>query len=332
VDFKTDLSKKEKELDDYKYKLLEKYNLDKKGRHSVLIERNATVSEKKKNNNLLNEYRELLSKKTIEDKNGLDKQLSIPISQKARLNLSSAVPLFQNAQGAMLVEDGKFIIYALENPNVSTPLHELAHVFEHYLEDAERQDILKWAGHKEWTTETSEQFARGYEKYLADGKAPNSTLQKIFDKFKEWLTDIYNGIKGSEIDLELSPKMVEIYSKMLGKEIKTEPKRTFEKKQGKKSILNRLIEGDNGEKITKTLESLGKEYDVRNQKDVEDFALDFIKKVGIGEALNAVENGDIKNLDVKFMVYSEGLEQLKNEIDKTENENDREALIEKYKE
>lgn len=123
-----------------------------------------------------------------------------------------------NARGAVMVNmDGTAVIYALSDPNVSTPLHEIAHVFEHYLTPQERLDINKWAGTKKWTTETSEKFARGFEKYLADGIAPKG-LERVFAKFKQWLTEIYNGIVGSEIDLELNPKMREIYSRMLGEE------------------------------------------------------------------------------------------------------------------
>lgn len=123
------------------------------------------------------------------------------------------------ARGAMMMAlDGKAIIYALTDPNVSTPLHELAHVFEHYLTEAERNTVIHAAKTKGWTTETSEYFARGFEKYLADGKAPSVNLQKLFSKFKEWLTDIYNGIKGSEIDIELNSEMKAIYDKMLGEE------------------------------------------------------------------------------------------------------------------
>ncbi len=146
------------------------------------------------------------------------KQLSIPITPEMRMNLNSAVPLFQGEQGAMLAEDGKYIVYALTDPNVSTPLHELAHVYEHYLTDDEIAVIERWGGHKAGTVEFSEKFARGFEKFLAGGKVKNPRLQKIFENFKKWLTEIYNGIKGSEIDIQLNDKMEAIYNDMLGVE------------------------------------------------------------------------------------------------------------------
>jgi len=125
--------------------------------------------------------------------------------------VNKPIALFQDYKGAMVEDDAKYLIYLMENADVSTPLHEMAHVYEKFLTDEEKAEILKWAGNKQWSRETSEKFARGFEKYLAEGKAPQLWLQKIFNKFKMWLIDIYNGVKGSKIDLELSPEMVKIY-------------------------------------------------------------------------------------------------------------------------
>lgn len=156
-------------------------------------------------------------------------QPSIDITPALRAEVERGLALFQRqqgqqAKGAMVAADGTFVIYALTDPNVSTPSHEMAHVFEHYLNDAERTAVQNWAGTKAWTTQTSEAFARGFEKYLAEGTAPTPMLQKIFDKFKQWMLDIYNGIVGSEIDIELNEPMRQIYSSMLGVEIQPKEK------------------------------------------------------------------------------------------------------------
>lgn len=155
-------------------------------------------------------------------------QLSIAITPEMRMNLNSAIPLFQGEQGAMLAKDGQYIVFALTDPNVSTPVHELAHIYEHYLTDQERQDILDSLGHDEWTTETSEAFARGFEKYLAEGKAPSPELQSAFENFKNWLIEIYNNIVGSDIDVELNDTMRSIYDQMLGAEAQTQGEITDE--------------------------------------------------------------------------------------------------------
>lgn len=161
----------------------------------------------------------------------------------------------QSAQGAMALEEGKYVIYALTNPKLSTPLHELAHVFENSLSKKEKDVVMaayrKHFADKEkkrksqykrkgisdmyeerrlpldqaWDTEVSEFFARGFEKYLADGKAPTIALKKLFENFKTWLNDIYNGIKGSEIDIKLSPRMIEIYDSMFtGRDLNNQTK------------------------------------------------------------------------------------------------------------
>ena len=115
-----------------------------------------------------------------------------------------------------IMQNGERIIHALTNPNVSSPVHELAHLWEEFLTDDERKSILDWSNHKEWSIDTSENFARGFEKYLSEGKAPNSALQDIFDKFKNWLLDIYKSIVGSDIDVELNDDMRKVYATMLG--------------------------------------------------------------------------------------------------------------------
>lgn len=104
-------------------------------------------------------------------------------------------------------------IYALTNPDVSTPLHELAHSWEPFLNEDEKSALKDWSGKEDW----SEDFAKGFEAYLADGKAPTEKLQSIFDKFKEWLTNLFKSSKQLGIN-ELSPKMNEIYDRMLGKD------------------------------------------------------------------------------------------------------------------
>lgn len=128
-------------------------------------------------------------------------------------------------RGALVTQDAQFIIYALTNPNVSTPLHELAHVFERYLTPEERDQIISAAGTNVlvgnklipgWTTDTSEYFAKGFEQYLRTGLSPVPELKPLFDKFREWLVDIYRSVR----DLNVTPtrEVIDIYRRMLGAE------------------------------------------------------------------------------------------------------------------
>ncbi|MSQ79289.1 MAG: hypothetical protein EXR21_06395 [Flavobacteriaceae bacterium] len=68
-------------------------------------------------------------------------------------------------------------------------VHEIAHVFEGDLTAAEQKVVKDFGG--------SEPFARGFEKYLRDGKAPTPELKNLFDKFKEWLANISNASSSS---------------------------------------------------------------------------------------------------------------------------------------
>lgn len=155
-------------------------------------------------------------KEIAKDRDYHIKNASIYLTDLGKGNTSESNALMQGAKGAMqLANDGSAIIYALTDPDVSTPLHEMAHVYENYLTDAERKTVLDWAGKKDWDMPVSEKFARGFEKYLAEGKSPNKELTKIFESFKKWLLDIYNGIIGSEIDIKLNDDMRKLYDTML---------------------------------------------------------------------------------------------------------------------
>ena len=81
---------------------------------------------------------------------GQSTQPSIDVTPELRAEVERGLALFQRqqgqqAKGAMVAADGAFIIYALTDPNVSTPLHETAHVFEHYLTNEEKQTVQEWA-------------------------------------------------------------------------------------------------------------------------------------------------------------------------------------------
>ena len=118
-------------------------------------------------------------------------------------------------KGAMVVEDAAFMIYALTSPDVTTPLHEFSHVYERYLNPEEIKIVEKWSGFKRGTVDFSEAFARGFERYLADGKAPVPALQKIFDNLRKWLKKIYEGVRFKAISRELTPEVRQIFDDMI---------------------------------------------------------------------------------------------------------------------
>ena len=120
---------------------------------------------------------------------------------------------------------GSAVIRALEKPDVSTAVHELAHVFRRDLEAPDLEHVEKWAGVEDgkWTTAAEEKFARGFERYLRDGKAPTDALRNVFEQFKQWLTAIYSKIKGSAIDVKLTPEVKATFDRLLGESAESAP-------------------------------------------------------------------------------------------------------------
>lgn len=58
-----------------------------------------------------------------------------------------------------------------------------------------------------------EQFARGFEAYLMEGKAPSAELRGAFEKFRAWLISIYQRLAG--LNVNLSPGVREVFDRML---------------------------------------------------------------------------------------------------------------------
>ncbi|MBR0076648.1 MAG: hypothetical protein IJP96_12935, partial [Synergistaceae bacterium] len=121
------------------------------------------------------------------------------------------------------------------NANASTGFHEIAHHVLRVLTDAAQlesasdillQDIdtiLKNAGvNKEDfyndvgdARETAhEYFAKSFEAYLHEGKAPVKELQSTFDRVKQWLVEVYKNIKES-LGIELNDEMRDVFDRLL---------------------------------------------------------------------------------------------------------------------
>jgi len=110
-------------------------------------------------------------------------------------------------------------------------IHENGHVFRRMMADvadrtnnpyikADLATIEDWAGVKDgvWDRAAEEKFARGFEKYITDGKAPTPALVKAFESFKGWMLEIYKTITGSAIDVKLTDDVRRVFDRMLGAE------------------------------------------------------------------------------------------------------------------
>ena len=104
----------------------------------------------------------------------------------------------------------KRLIQLFDAANFSTFIHESGHLF---LEDLRmlatmdgdpKQVVEDWNTIKEWSgwsdtegannTEAHEKFATGFEAYVREGKAPTKVLERIFRRFKEWLSALYKSV------------------------------------------------------------------------------------------------------------------------------------------
>lgn len=118
-----------------------------------------------------------------------------PFNFRNIINIDSKAPavnMSHRAHGSVTISPEKYHIRLFQNANLSTLLHETGHVFLEEMDsalkrgladDALSADFAKlqdWLGAKPGetlNTSQREQFARGFESYLREGKAPTPNLQ-----------------------------------------------------------------------------------------------------------------------------------------------------------
>lgn len=126
-------------------------------------------------------------------------------------------------------------ITLLKNADLSTFLHETGHFFletmnklasdqnapEAIKKDMQAvfdwlgvKDIAEWNSHDlEWQRDKHEQFARGFEAYLFEGKSPSIEMRAVFQRFRAWLVNVYHDL--SELNVELNDEVRSVFSRML---------------------------------------------------------------------------------------------------------------------
>lgn len=130
--------------------------------------------------------------------------------------------------------DGTSVIDFFETANKSTSFHEFGHhVFNKMVEfsGAEGVDpqlaedvktILEEAGvtREEFDADTDgaktkahEFFARGFETYLSEGKAPTARLRDAFRRIRNWMIEVYNDT-AKALGIKLSGEMRGVYDRL----------------------------------------------------------------------------------------------------------------------
>lgn len=140
-------------------------------------------------------------------------------------------------RGKVQIAGNRFNIQFLEHADKSTFLHETGHTFLDVMGKAatslegkddltstqmrvmnDSKTLLNWLGVNSWSevgTAQHEKFAEGFEKYLAEGRAPSEGLQTAFATFKKWLVSIYRSLKNIYPDVPLTDEVRGVMDRML---------------------------------------------------------------------------------------------------------------------
>jgi hypothetical protein len=147
---------------------------------------------------------------------------TLPITDAMRESAMVGQPLFQNQPSGENADvsfkpDGSAVISLFKTANKSSLIHEMSHVFLRSYMDLQLNgqapervkilldEIYTWAGFTpgqaltaEEYTALHEKFARAFEAYLMEGKAPTKDLAEVFHQFSEWLIKIYRHVRSLE--------------------------------------------------------------------------------------------------------------------------------------
>ena len=131
-------------------------------------------------------------------------------------------------------ESGQMRIYLFKNADASTFMHETGHfMLENIKSLAQSQDSSRYiknefakicsylgadpnAADFKFTVDQHEKFARSFERYLMEGKAPSEGLKNVFRTFKSWLVRIYQNLKA--LNVELSPEIRGVFDRLMATE------------------------------------------------------------------------------------------------------------------
>jgi hypothetical protein len=174
---------------------------------------------------------------------------AIDMTETLKQKAQEGFTLFQNQnqpRGQItFLPNKKVTIELFKTADFSTFLHEAGHLFLEIMGDFAQDPnstqqvkddyakVLSWLGvesRDQITTEHHEQWARGFEAYLMEGKAPTPALRSIFARFRMWLINVYKDIKN--LNVEISDDIRRVMDRMLAtqeeldmaaQELKSEP-------------------------------------------------------------------------------------------------------------
>lgn len=133
---------------------------------------------------------------------------------------------------------GETVINLFETADLTTVIHEAGHYFLEAMADLATQPdapqqvrddmaaVREFIGATEGDqigTEAHETFARAFEAYVMEGKAPSLVLSDVFARAKAWLLRVYRTIAG--LNVQLTPEVREVFNRMLATDAEIEAAR-----------------------------------------------------------------------------------------------------------
>ena len=175
--------------------------------------------------------------------------------------------------------DGSFVVKATKSADFNVLYHEIGHVIRRNLTDDElniagefvhgKQQWQNLSNKVAWTYENEEIFADAFETYLRSGYAKTPEIKGIFEKFKQWIIDLYRAIKGTPTEENLSPKLKEFLDTIVVPYIPSENKiRNNLPEQLHDAAFNyygirentvRVADSGNGKNITRVFKTAGED-------------------------------------------------------------------------
>lgn len=201
-------------------------------------------------------------------------------------------------------------------PNTTIiPRHVVAFLDTGTAGDAERDAGIRRAVH--------EQFARGFETYLMEGKSPSIELRNAFRTFARWLAQIYGALRG-QLNVNLDAEMRDVFDRLLATEeqiaaaesrARVEPMFTdaamagmtetefqdYQKRQSKvKDVQSETLREKMIKQLTRQTEKWWKE----EKQDIVDEQLDTLKTEQVYRAREVLRSDELKldHATVKDMV------------------------------
>lgn len=156
------------------------------------------------------------------------KQIKSATGNTGEFNPDDPSILRQNDSRASIeILHNKAIIRLKESSDLSSFFHESGHYFLEMerkfasgpnATDRQKKDfqlILDYIGAPDGNiqTEHHEKFARAFENYIGEGRAPSVDLKAIFRRFAQWIIGVYKTLRN--LDAELTPEIREVFDRML---------------------------------------------------------------------------------------------------------------------